>query len=276
MKYENLIYDKQGNIAQVTLNRPDKLNAMNDAMLSELDAVLDEIEGDDEVKVVVFKGAGRAFSVGRDMSGVGTSQIDGSGVPKDVPGQISWCQRFQSRWHRIAALAKNTVAQVHGYCLDSGCWLALSCQVCLAAEDAQFGEPAIKIGQVTPFALWAHLIGLKRAADILYSGKTISGKEAERIGLVMKAVPSEELEEAVKPIANEMASIAMDGQVGRLEGFEVGADVFGLASAWKIFGTAHLWSLLNPPGEDEVDFYQVREKSGLRAAIKAVDARLKG
>ncbi|MFH1484775.1 MAG: enoyl-CoA hydratase/isomerase family protein [Chloroflexota bacterium] len=276
MDYRNLIYEKQGNIARVTLNRPKKLNAMNDALLTELDAALDEIEGDDNIKVVVFKGAGRAFSVGRDMSGMGTSQIDASGIPDDVPGQVSWYQRFQARWYRIAALAKNTIAQVHGYCLDSGCWLAFACQVCVATEDAQFGEPAIKIGHVTPFPLWAHIVGLKRAADLLYSGRMISGKEAERIGLVMRAVPSNDLEACVDPIANEMASISMDGQIARIEGFQVGADVFGLGSAWRLFAIAHQWSLLNPPPETEVDFYRLREKSGLKAAIRAVDARFTG
>ncbi|MBI2906804.1 MAG: enoyl-CoA hydratase/isomerase family protein [Chloroflexi bacterium] len=273
MNCKNLICEKQGNIATVTLNRPDKLNAMNDAMLDELDAALDQIEADDEVKVVIFKGAGRAFSVGRDISGVGTSQVDPTDLPTDIPGQITWYQRVQARWQRIANLAKNTIAQVHGYCLDSGCWLALCCQVCIAAEDARFGEPAVKIGQITPLPLWAHLIGLKRASDILLSGRMVSGKEAERIGLIMRAVPTESLGNAVAPIANEMASIAMDGQMGRLEGFQVAADVFGLASAWKLFATAHEWSISNRPSDDESDFYKVRAKSGLKAAIKALNAR---
>ncbi|MBI2906593.1 MAG: enoyl-CoA hydratase/isomerase family protein [Chloroflexi bacterium] len=270
-----VVLDRQDQIATILLNRPDKLNAMNDAMLEELDAALDRVEKDDNIKVVIFQGAGRAFSVGRDASGVGTSDIE---PPRGASAtrQAIWQKRYQARWQRIASLPKNTIARIHGYCLDAGCWIALSCQVAIATEDAMFGEPAVRLGQVTPMPLWSHLLGLKRATEMLFTGELITGKEAESMGLIMRAVPVERLDDEVNAVAREMVAISLDGQVARLEGNQVASDIMGLGAAWRHWGRLHLESLLRKPARGDFDFVQVRNRRGMKAAIDEANAPFVG
>lgn len=274
MQYKNIILEEQDQIATITLNRPDKLNAMNDALLQELDSALDAVEKDDNVKVVIYKGAGRAFSVGRDVSGAGTSEIEPAG--RRAAERLLWQRRYQARWRRIATLPKNTIARVHGYCLDAGCWIALSCQVAVATEDALFGEPAIRIGQITPLPLWTHLLGLKRATEMLFTGKMVTGREAETIGLIMRAVSADRLDEEVNALAKEMVAISLDGQIARIEGFQVAADIMGLGAAWRHWGRLHLECCLSKPARGEFNFYQIRDKKGLKAAIEKANAPFVG
>lgn len=275
MDFKNIIFDEQNQVATITFNRPDKLNAMNDALLRELDAALDVVEKDDNIKVVIFKGAGKAFSVGRDASGTGATEIE---PPKRASAtqQVIWQKHYQARWHRIATLPKNTIARVHGYCLDAGCWIALSCQVAIATEDAMFGEPAVRMGQITPMPLWSHVLGLKRATEMLFTGKMISGKEAESIGLIMRAVPADRLDDEVNVLAREMVAISLDGQIARIEGFQVAADIMGLGGAWRHWGRLHMESCLRKPARGELNFVQVRDKRGMKAAIEKANAPFVG
>ncbi|MFH1485182.1 MAG: enoyl-CoA hydratase/isomerase family protein [Chloroflexota bacterium] len=275
MQSKNIILQEHDQIATIILNRPEKLNAMNDALLQEFDEALDAIERDDSVKVVVFKGAGSAFSVGRDMSGVGTSNIEPA-RGASATQQLLWQRRNQERWHRVATLPKNTIARVHGYCLDAGCWIALACQVALAAEDAMFGEPAIRIGQITAMPLWSHLLGLKRATEMLLTGKMISAREAESIGLIMRAVPADRLDEEVDNLATEMVAISLDGQIARIEGHQAATDIMGLGAAWRHWGKLHSESCVRKPRRGEFDFNRVRARSGFKTAVQRANAPFKG
>ena len=144
--YKNIIYEKRDGICWITLNRPDKLNAMNDAMLEELDAAFATAEPDLEVKVVVIKGAGQAFSVGQDLSGIGTSETLPSELGKDVStkSRLEAERRRNRRWEYIFNLAKPTIAQVQGYYLGYGCHLAVVCDMTIAAEDALFGDASMR------------------------------------------------------------------------------------------------------------------------------------
>lgn len=276
MQFKNIIFQEDEQVATITFNRPEKLNAMNDAMVHELDKALDTAEKDDNIKVVVFQGAGDNFSVGRDMGGEGTCEIERPTQVMSKAEGVLWQRRYEERLRRIASLPKNTVARVRGYCLDSGCWVALSCQVAIASEDAMFGEPAIRIGQITPLPLWAHLLGLKRATEMLFTGKVITGKEAEAIGLIMRSVPADRLDEEVDALTREMVAISLDGQAARIEGFQVASDILGLGGAWRHWGRLHMESLLRKPGRREFNFRQARDKNGLKAAIEKANAAFEG
>lgn len=283
MKYQNVLLKTEGKIATITLNRPEKLNAINDAMLGEFLAALDEVRRDQDSLVVVIKGAGRAFSAGQDLSGVGTDEV----MPPNPRSKAYLYNMFstemqnQWKWQSIFEFPKITIAQVHGYCLGAGLDLAMSCRAIIAAEDAVFGDPSIRMGLASPNPLWTFRVGLKKTKELLLTGKYIDGKEAERIGLVMKAVPADKLEEEVNSDAEAFAKSAGIGGFDQMVDFwafnMAALDLGGLAAARRLAGNAHVLSGIQRPGRSMVDrgefnFYDVREQKGLKKALEERDA----
>jgi len=286
MKYRNVLLKIEGKVATITLNRPDKLNAINDAMFRELLATLDVVRRDWDSLVVVIKGAGRSFSAGQDLSGVGTDEV----MPPDPRRKAYLYDMFatdmqnQWRWQSIFEFPKITVAQVHGYCLGAGLDLAMACRAIIATDDAVFGDPSVRMGLASPNPLWTFRIGLKKTKELLLTGKYIDGKEAERIGLVMKAVPADKLEEEMSSITEGFAKSAGIGGFDQLADFwsfnMAALDLGGLAAARRLAGNAYVLSAIQRPERSitdrgEFNFYDVREKKGLKAAIEERDAPFK-
>ena len=286
MKYKHVILKLDGKVATITLNRPDKLNAINDAMLRDLRKALDKVKRDFESEVVVIKGAGKSFCAGQDLSGEGTDQV----MPPNPRAKGYLYDMFatslqnQSVWQYIFEFPKITVAQVHGYCLGAGLDLAMACRAIIATEDAVFGDPSVRMGLASPNPLWTYRIGLKKSKELLLTGKYIDGKEAERIGLAMKAVPADKLEEEMSGITEGFAKSAGIGgfdQVTDFWSFNMAAlDLGGLAAARRLAGNAYVLSAIQRPGRSitdrgEFDFYDVRDKKGLKAAIEERDAPFK-
>jgi enoyl-CoA hydratase len=277
MGYENIIYEKKDGIAYITLNRPDKLNAINDAMLEELDAAFAAAEPDLEVKVVVVKGAGRAFSVGQDLSGVGTSEVlPDPRKPISRKKQLEAERRRNRRWEYIFNLAKPTIAQVHGYCLGFGCNLAMVCDITIASEDALFGDPSIRMGLLSGMPLWIWLVGMKKTRELLYSGRYITAAEAEQFSLINKAVPKDKLEEEVFRLAKGISLLPGDGLANCKDGINSVMEARGLGEAWRFTNEMQLVMQQHGREPDEFDFFNVREKKGLKAAIEERDAPFKG
>lgn len=278
-----VLYEKSDKIARITLNRPEKLNAINDALFRDLEAALDEAQRDPGIWVVVIRGAGRAFSVGLDLSGVGTSEME-SADPRHKPylsDLFENAAKSYARWRRIFDFPRFTIAQVQGYCLGLGCELAMCCRAVIASEDAIFGDPSIRMGWATSNPLWTWKVGLKKTKELLYTGQYINGKEAERLGLVMKAVPKDKLEEEVKFQADSQVNFGsiggFDYQVGFWETRNITRDLAGLSAAWRFSNFIHTVSAIQRPGRSitgrgEFSFHDVREKKGMKAAIEERDA----
>ncbi|MEM1649915.1 MAG: enoyl-CoA hydratase-related protein, partial [Sulfolobales archaeon] len=188
------------------LNRPERLNAINIEMLQELSRVLDELEADDSVRVIVITGSGRAFSAGADVTGF-------AGV-NPVKAYI-FSRRFQEVLSKIEKLAKPVIAAINGYALGGGLEIALACDIRIASEGAMLGQPEINLGLIPGAGgtqRLSRLIGLGRALEIIFTGDMIPAREAERIGLVNRVVPSENFEREVRSIAvkiSEKAPIAL-------------------------------------------------------------------
>ncbi len=286
MKYRNVLLKIEGAVATITLNRPDKLNAINDAMFRELLAALDEVRQDWDSLVVVIKGAGRAFSAGQDLSGVGTDEV----MPPNPRSKAYLYNMFatemqnQWRWQTIFEFPKITVAQVHGYCLGAGLDLAMACRAIIATEDAVLGDPSVRMGLASPNPLWTYRIGLKKTKELLLTGKYIDGKEAERVGLVMKAVSADKLEEEMSSVTEgftKSAGIGGFDQLADFWSFNMAAlDLGGLAAARRLAGNAYVLSAIQRPERSitdrgEFNFYDVRDKKGLKAAIEERDAPFK-
>ncbi len=279
MKYQNLIYEKEGNIVWITLNRPEKLNAVNDVMVRELDAALDEVERDLDIRVVIFKGAGRSFCVGQDISGVGTSEV----MPPDPKTKPYLTQLYEAdqrdmtRLRRILDFPRYTIAMVHGYCLAWGCYLAMACRYSIVAEDAVFGDPSVRMGLTSPSPLWTWRVGPKKAKELLLTGKYIDGKEAVRIGLITMAVPQERLEEEVRLAAETKVIGAPIGGMDGDRGFCIfhdAATVATIAPAWEFTAYLHALSAIQKRGfaPGEFNFWEAMEKKGLNGAIEERDA----
>jgi enoyl-CoA hydratase len=213
MSFETVIYEVKENIARITMNRPEKRNALNHALLRDLDAAFEQADSDAEVKAVILTGSGKAFSAGYDLTGSPYTSVP-EGYDRWTTGNaLRTLRGISARYLRIINLTKPTIAQVHGYCLAAGCYLQMCCDVAIAAEDAILGHPATRSGGVTSMPLWVTFLGLRKAKELLFTGRLISGKEAERIGLVNKAVPPDKLEEEVWKMAKDIAEVPGDGMM---------------------------------------------------------------
>ncbi len=210
MGYENLTYEKtssfllpeEENIAIVTLNRPDALNALSSGLLKDLNDVLEEIRKDDKIRCVVLTGAGRAFSAGADLSEASSGDDDAR------RGRMELGQKV---FDKIETFDKPVVAAINGYALGGGLELAAACDMRIASEKASFGNPEVNIGLIPAWGGCVRipkLIGRAKAAQIVLTGERIDAKEAERIGLVNKIVAPEELNSTATYLAGQLATKA--------------------------------------------------------------------
>ena len=289
MSSETLIYKKEdfeeGSMVTITMNKPETLNALNIEFSREIDDAITEVEQDDDVKVVVFKGAGKSFSCGYDLGRVYFVYGGGSGKPEDKSRRPSQRSRLAyDRWRsdslrRIFLLDKITIAQVHGYCIGGGLYMSLCCDMTIAAEDAKIGHSEQRLGfsgAMYVFPIEVALIGQKRARELLLTGKLIDGTEAERIGLVNQVVPADQLETETRKLARSMTLLPRDGiAIGKATA-RLAYDSMGLSSA---FGQGYLGHTLftnirYEPGE--FNFIKRRRDVGMREAVKERDERYKG
>lgn len=277
MAWKNIKYEVKDNIGWITLNRPQKLNAFNDALLLELDEILNQAEMDLEAKVLVFKGAGRAFSSGQDMSGIGTHEILHPDpwarvTPKEL---LEGERRRQRRWEYIMNMAKPTIARVHGYCLGAGLFLSMVCDITIASEDAIFGDQVTRMGILPTMPLWPWMVGMKKARELLFTGRYVAAKEAEAIGLVNKVVPASKLDEEVSKWANGIAQHHSDALAFAKDAINGVMECRGVGTAFRITTDLQMAALQRPTKSEDQAFYELRDKKGLKAALEARDEPFK-
>lgn len=215
-------FGTENRIARLILNRPEKLNALSQDLLQAFEDNLRRLERDDSCRVIVIKGNGRAFSPGYDIGGAPrpatppaqTGQGDVSATYQVQPQQarrLVWntrtnMVRVSDMYLYFWNMAKVTIAQVHGHCLAGGVELAMMADLVIAADDAQIGHPGIRgLGTSRTAAIWPLIIGMRRAKELLYTGDTISGKEAAEMGMVNRAVPYDQLDAEVERWAERIA-----------------------------------------------------------------------
>jgi enoyl-CoA hydratase len=199
MEFETIIYSKQDRIGTIQLNRPRSLNALNAQLLGELKAVVADIEQDPEVGVVIITGHQKFFAAGADIK-----EISGLDSPVKAHAFVTVAQ---STFNSIESLSKPVIAAVSGLALGGGCELALACDIRLAADNARFGQPEIKIGVIPGGGGTQRLpriIGLGRAKELLFTGEPINAAEAYRVGLVNRVLPVDELMEAAVQLAQTL------------------------------------------------------------------------
>jgi enoyl-CoA hydratase len=203
MDYQNLLFERSENIAQITLNRPKVLNALNRALFAELDAALDEIAADESVRAVILTGAGeKAFAAGADIQEL--AQLSAA------EGQ-QLALKGQRIFSKLENLGKPAIAAINGFALGGGCELAMSATIRIASETARLGQPEVKLGLLPGYGgsqRLPRLVGKGAAFKLLLTGDMISASEALRIGLVDEVVPAAELLPRVRALAATIASMA--------------------------------------------------------------------
>jgi len=207
MAYANLIYEKHGGIARITIDRPKVMNALSPAALSELKLAMDEASSDDDIRIVVLTGAGRAFSAGRDLVSLGDllpsqdDELEKEGV-KSIPDDPG-----KDIIDTMVTMPKVVIAMVNGYCLTGALEILLGCDLIVASEEAKFGDTHTRYGLYAGWGMSQRLprtVGLLKAKELSFTAEMITAREAERIGLVNMTVPADKLEEAVQGLAEKI------------------------------------------------------------------------
>ena len=222
-EYENVLMDRAGTddrVGIITLNRPEKLNALSQELLYDFDGALHDMEADHTIRVIVVKGAGRAFSAGYDLT---PSQKTGAdavvrrhrGVDDKgrrlLMGIRTGMQQITDIHMYFWNMAKVTIAQVHGYAVAGGCEMAMMADLVVAADDAQLGHPGLRgLGTSRTGVIWPLVIGMRKAKELYYTGENVTGTEAEEIGMINYAWPKEELEDRTLAFADRLANISAD------------------------------------------------------------------
>lgn len=278
--FQHILYEATDGRARITLNRPEKRNALSIALLKELNDALWEADNDKSVHCVILRGAGKSFSAGYDLTpaphpasnaGPEAKVYRNGGIYSNptIDDDI-WRLELGQRYRMtLFDMHKPVIAEVHGYCIAGGSDIALLSDIVIAADDAIIGFPPARDLGSLPNQMWVYNCGPQWAKRLLLTGDTITGREAQMIGLVMKSVPLEHLRNEVEGLADRMAKIDPDLLAANKRIVNVALELMGARTVQRMAaendGRAHL-----APGTQR--FRKLAQGEGLRAALKARDA----
>jgi enoyl-CoA hydratase len=235
--YKTLLYENQGGIGILTMNRPEALNALNKETMTELREFLTEAAMDSSLQVLILTGSGRSFVAGADIKAM---------LPMSAAEGVAWGKEGQTIFEMIEKLPQPVIAAVNGFALGGGCELAMSCDIRIASDKAKFGQPEVSLGIIPGFGgtqRLPRLVGKGMAKELIFTGDAIDAAEAYRIGLVNKVTAAEELMPAAKALAEkimskggyavQMAKVSINTglNVDLASGAEFEAAVFGVTFA---------------------------------------------
>ncbi len=271
MTFQHLLYDRKDAVCYLTLNRPEKLNALNPLLMAELREALSAVEADPEIHVVILTGAGRAFSAGFDI-GRDPGEPDLHEVPADTRREHlkSHIDTFMMVWN----LSKPVIAAVNGFALAGACELVQVCDIKIASERAVLGEPEIRAGLGPPFLITPFSVGPMKAKELLLTGDTIDAHTAERLGMVNRVVAHDELMAECERTARKICLMA---QVGvKMTKRAVNRALEGMGFLATIEHNLELMVHFETSSSPEIEeFNEVRREKGLRGALDWRDARFR-
>ena len=275
-EFENVLVDVEGPVATITLNRPEKLNALSEGLRSDLHSALAELNPGDSVRVIRIRGAGRAFCAGYDIT---PDDNDFQFVPSRRSGDQAWelgesmvamnrehLRDSIERWLWIWSYRKPIIAQVHGWCLAGGNDLVGSCDMIFASESARFGHPAGRaLGQPPTLGMWPVKIGMLKAKEMLFSGDTIDGREAERIGMVNRVYGEDELDAETMAYCQRIAQVPLDGLTVHKHSVNRWAELMGVRMS-AIEGAE--FNAIFAEAPTIAEFGKISRSKGLKAALE--------
>ncbi len=278
--YETIIVDKERGRARITLNRPEKLNALSRQLQSELATALRDADNDTRVHCVILRGAGRAFSAGYDLTPERRLEGESSAEPDRYAEVYRSSQSFDDDTFRmeeaqrdrmtIFDMHKPVIGELHGYCIAGGTDLILLSDIVVAAEDAQIGFPPVRAMGGPPAHMWTYLVGPQWAKYMLLTGDLISGAQAQEIGLVWRAVPADELDETVEKLADKMAMIHPDFLSGNKRAVNLALELMGARTMQRLASELDA-RMHTSPGMD--DWRERNREQGLKSALEWRDGR---
>ncbi|HJQ55519.1 MAG TPA: enoyl-CoA hydratase-related protein, partial [Vineibacter sp.] len=214
-------------VSRITLNRPEKRNALNNALRTEIFSALEANDRDPDVRLTIIRGAGPAFCAGYDLSA--DNRLE---QPFHTAGGLGqWSRHVTEGWFRMWDLAKPVIAQVHGYCLAGGTELATACDLVYVAEDAQIGYPPVRLMSPPDMQFHPWLMGMRQAMESMLTGDSLSGTEAAARGWANRAWPAAQLEPEVVKIAERVAKIPSDIQQINKRSVHRAMEIMGLRAA---------------------------------------------
>ena len=257
-------YEIDENIAIVTMNRPEKLNAISHELRSEVSEALLRADDDKAVSVVILRAEGRSFCVGYDIDSDSPEREEKRYNAMMWHESLSEDLRFEMiPWY----MRKPVIASVQGHALGGGCELTMFCDITIAADNALFGEPEIHFSNVGPAIVMPWMIGYKKARELLYLGDMIDAQTAMALGMINRVVPLDELQEKTLRFAKRLALIAPEALAFTKLSINRGADAAGFTSAMQA-GLDVVAPLYAAKTEVGVQFTEIRQRDGLRAALK--------
>ena len=229
--YEFLLIDEPAEyVRRITMNRPEKRNAISTPMRSEIFAALQAHDADPEVRVTILRGAGVCFSSGYDL---GSGSLMDDAPIYSAPGDGQWARQATDGWFSIWDLAKPVIAQIHGYAMAGATELASACDLVYLADDATIGYPVVRVMSPPDWQYHTPLVGLRAAMEMMLTGNTYSAADAVSVGFANRAYPAEELDDRVLGIANDVARVASDLQQINKRSVHRSFDVWGGRAAMR-------------------------------------------
>jgi enoyl-CoA hydratase len=201
MSYQNIVVETQGRVGVIRLNRPQALNALNKALIAELTQAIETFDADEKIGCLLITGNDKAFAAGADIKEMA-----------DKPFIEAYLGNFVSNWNAAAHARKPIVAAVAGFALGGGCELAMQCDVVIAADNAKFGQPEIKLGVIPGIGgtqRLARAVGKAKAMDLILTGRMMDAAEAEKSGLVARVVPAANLMDEAMKVAETIANMSL-------------------------------------------------------------------
>jgi enoyl-CoA hydratase len=264
-RFETLLVEQFDRVARLTLNRPEKRNALSQQAQAELIAAVEGCAEDETVHAVVIRGAGRSFSSGYDISSAG----DGAAGSPSIPHLAMSTLALARGWGRIWNAPIMVIAQIHGHCLAGATDLAQHCDLIIAADDATIGFPAVRMGGTPPTNMWLYNAGPQWAKRLLCTGDTFTGRLAAQIGFALESVPAEELDDRVMALARRIAAVGREIVAINKLVINTGLDLMGRAALQQYSGPMD--AIANYASERAV-FNATAQEIGLRAAFEQRDA----
>lgn len=270
--FSTLLYDTAGRIATITLNRPERMNAINQAMPGEIRAAVERAEADPDVHVIIVRGAGKGFCGGYDLVEYAEAEgeIPGSqDMPWDPTIDFTFMERNTQDFMSLWRCHKPTIARIHGAAAAGGSDIALCCDFVIMAEDARIGYPPARVWGVPTPAMWVHRLGPQQAKRMMMTGELIDGREALRIGLALDAVPESKLDAAVDTLAGRLKGVPKNQLMMTKMVVNQAVEAQGLANTQRF---ATLFDGIARHSPEGIWFRQRAQEVGFKQAVKERDS----
>ena len=272
MEFGAVLYETSGRVATITLNRPERMNAINETMPEDIAAAFNHVNNDDSVHVVVLTGAGRGFCSGYDLKAFAETPGENPGV-QDMPWDPMIDYRFMSRctqsFTSIWRCEKPVIGRIHGDAVAGGSDIALCCDIIIMSDTARIGYPPARVWGCPTTAMWVYRLGAEKAKRMLFTGDLISGKEAEKIGLISQSVPLEDLDQTVDQLTERIQGVPKNQLMMMKMMVNQAYDNMGLASTQAM---ATLFDGITRHSPEGLWFKQRAEEVGFKQAVTERDS----